>query len=250
MGNSKMCLFLIFTALSYLKTLTIRRQRWPINRWHSSGDAPAIGQWSIVFNMTILKKPGLLFAKKWWNEEHSIKWEVLCVHCTLTCTRCCFKWGVEQLWALLSVSATAVTALPLSRDPTKRPSAHTRACVMDWLRESYHLVVHALAERGGPHVSNDICLESSKVGFKYFRFKVTFVSIVHTVNVVSQIHLRLPKQCFHPREHAVQLCDCQSWCFTNYSCNFLPIVFLITYKSLSRHNISIFINAFFFQGFF
>lgn len=70
--------------------------------------------------------------------------------------------------------------------------------MMDRVRESHHLVVHALAEGGGPHVSNDICLESSKTGFKYFRFKVTFVSIVHTENVVSQIHLRLPQTMFPP----------------------------------------------------
>lgn len=52
--------------------------------------------------------------------------------------------------------------------------------------------MRTLAERGGPHVSNDICLESSKAGFKYFRFKLTFVSIVHTEKAISQIHLRLP----------------------------------------------------------
>lgn len=158
--------------------------------------------------------------------------------CSLKCTGCHFKWGAGHLWAHHPVSATAVATLLLSRDPTWRLSACSRARVMDWVGESHHLVVHALTERGRPHMSNDICLESSKAGFKYFGFKVTFVSIVHTEEVISQIQLRLPKRRFLPQEHAVQLCDCQSWCFTNYSWNLLPIFFLITYKSLSRLTVS------------
>lgn len=43
MGNSKMCLFLIFIALSYIKVLTVRRWGWPINRWDGPGDACAMG---------------------------------------------------------------------------------------------------------------------------------------------------------------------------------------------------------------
>lgn len=41
---------------------------------------------------------------------------------------------------------------------------------------------------------NDICLESSKAGFKYFGFKVTFVSIVHSERGISQIQPRLGRR--------------------------------------------------------
>ncbi len=102
------------------------------------------------------------------------------------------KWGAGPLWERRPAPGTAVVTLSLSGAPTWRLSAGTRAraqdtYVMDWVGESHHLVVHARAERGGPRVINDICLESSKAGFKYFGFKVTFVSIVHSERGISQI---------------------------------------------------------------